>query len=870
MKQEGILKVPEQGTEAPKLKAFLDRVFDYESSYRREEDESDDLARNMVQGDQWLLRHKGDPRRVPRFTQDAREDIPKPVQNEILAAIDNEVARLAKRNSETYVDPSDAGNPASRAAAKVSADVLADHLESMRWPRKRRKAIYQDVLYGTMILKSYLEQDNLDTVRVGLVGALKCANCEPKEIPGEVIPGGFDAMGMEVPPTVGPSTTIPGCGFRCASREIPPERIPTLPPDKMGLVKRTSTFDFEKNEGGAKYETDHCLDCGAPLVKYTPDQKEAWETDAFDRPLGRDLPKGKANIEVVPKSEVFFENEGIGVDPETCLWFGQETPRSVDYVKRFYRNNVEKVKPEDSLSISERHTNVGERRAGSLGPKSVEGRAIWKNHVNVREFYHGRTVDFPMGRMIVMAGNIVLVDDDLYLPADKPGCDPIPRVKFAIARAFPKDGELVGQGFVAHAASLQNQINMAKSQVIDTRERHGVAGVLVTRGMKLTSPGWLKAFVGRVLQWEQDPQFPTATPQMLDTKLMDAGIWKEIEYNEGAIQRILGTMDAEIGNAPKGVTAYSALALLGEKASERRQQREKELIDAFEEVFQHQLLLMQRYYREPRAYKVKGSHGWERKEFLGADLSGETGVKVREQPSYDVKTAEREALTAALQIPAFQQLLTSHSALRETGKVLGVPLAVLDQNNKQQDAAQGKCSDYLREGKVPVVDENLDSHPIYFETYGNFLLTEDGQELAKAAGWESVIPVLAGWQQELQQLNAAIAMVEALNAQNAQPAMPGMPPPPPPMEIPVRPPKLLQEAILWSWNGKLQKASLPDPLTGAPPTNPVQMTPALQAFLGFRAAFEAHHMLAEGTAGQLSGPAPMPAPASGPGMEQAA
>src|SRR4029079_423907 len=102
------------------------------------------INKSYKEAHQWILRTKRgtsirDYRRSPRIRESDRDNIPTPVHNIILEKVENEVSRLSKRNSEVYVEPSDA-SPTAKAGAKVATDVLLDHLDDIRWPRIRYRS----------------------------------------------------------------------------------------------------------------------------------------------------------------------------------------------------------------------------------------------------------------------------------------------------------------------------------------------------------------------------------------------------------------------------------------------------------------------------------------------------------------------------------------------------------------------------------------------------------------------------------------------------------------------------------------------------------------------------------------------------------
>lgn len=910
-KHSGERKVPKIGASAEDINQFLSRVIDYESSHRREIEMDWLRSKAYLEGHQWLTRVSStDARRSPRVVRmegngsvSGKKGIPMPVTNEIMPPADNEKARLSKRNSEMYVAATDISDPASRAAAKVAEEVADHHAEEMSWHRQRRRHVDQVVDYGTSFMRSFHRLDNMETVKIGLPkGALRCTNpgqpgMESKPVMDEM---GQSMMGPDGQPMMTPEVPAQGpCGFRLADKKAEPS--PGLEMHVLsGSVRRKPTFDFEKKEAGADFLVEKCLECGHPLQEYVPSMEEAQETDFFGRPLGKDTPLGTAWVEVDSPFEAFPENEGLGITPEDMTEYAWCKIRNVDHVKRFQQNNLDKIVPEDPILLAEHFPITGEYGPDSKGARAASNRAIYHNHVRERGFIKDRCPDWPMGRYIVMAGNVVVVDDVLYVDDPQDPSKPIPRVTVKVTRCFRKDGEIWGLGFPWFVMSLQNRLNMTTSQLVDQRE-HAVVGILASKGMNLVRD-WVNTFAGYVFRYEPDPANPDKQPTPFQTGRVDPSAWREIEHIIESIPRILGSREVETGGAPPGVTAYSALALVAEKASERRQPREKELIETYEAIWRHQLLLMRRFYKEPRKYRAKAGSGWQQKEFMGADLGGECGIKIKEEPQYDQKTASREALATALEKGTFQA--DTPYKQREVAKILGFSEKLLEEQNVQLEAADRKWMTFLRTGEVPVIDQNLDDHNIHYKEYGRLFLASEGVEYAEKAGWSAVLKVLPAnkWKAILDavigvQLQAqaqgqgifdwAVKSADTQNQQAQQqyqmmvnqPPMPdpatGEIPPPPQAPVPVdpasllgplvpqdmgEPPETLEDLILWVWQSMMAKN----------PPEPAPDEKARELFLRFRAVFEAHHIHAENLKMKAQqGQAQVAAPGSQPGQAAA-
>jgi len=798
------LSLPPRGASADEFKAFFNSVIDPESPGRIELVREWNIARAMFLSHQWLDLNTSDrdARRAVRFTDpNPKMAIPRPVTNECLPLLDNEMAKLVRRKSTAYVRPValQAGTQGSMGAAKAT-DIMEWHLETIRWPRKYRSGVHKDVLYGTVYWWSYLDQSFLDSVKVGITEARRC-------ISGS-------------------------CGKPIASLDIPADAMLNRAIPSSRYERQTNVeSDSVSNTFTAKY----CLDCGGPLVPHIPIVGESPEQDAFGRDLFTEQPKNMPNIEVPSVYDIYPDNEGQGFeDPTECKRWYRCTPRSIDgWLEEHYAHHPElgQVKRDSQQEIVKYHPVQNEYSHDYSGTAANSGRNLWRNHVLVKTAVEGACKKYPKGRYVEYGGGVLLRDEDLFRESKrKPGVI-IPLVTVATSRFFVRDGELIGQGPMVGLRSPQNRINMTDSQIVDTRQRNGVSGIMGTTGMKFTS-GWLDGYTGRFVKYDPDPQYPNRDPQFIETKTMDQGVYQERDRVRDFMQNFIGAQDVDIGKAPRNVSAATAIQVLQEQAQGRRAGREQELIDAFKEIFSHQLLLLAEFAEEPREYRVEVQNSkWELRSFTGQDLEGHTDVMVEEQAAYDARAFEREAMAQAINVGAL--VINTPYARREAGRVFGINPKIADEENAQISDAEGKWYAFRDEGLVPSVDPSLDDHWVMYTVYGKFLKAPEAVQMAIDAKWPETLDLIAGWEAKLLQAQMMDQQVRLMQGQasgggpmgeTASMALNGIVQQGQSIEEMLLP-LALQNQILFVWQRM-----------GADTANP---------FVQFRAVFEAHKSLGE-------------------------
>ncbi len=835
---------PPKGADSIRLRQYVDQVTDQKSSYRCDLYREWGLSKSFVESNQWVrIDAKRDPRNAFRWTsQDPADDIPKPVHNKVLEIVDNEVGKTSRRQARPYVRPRTGGSEAKRGGTRVGNEVLNWHLEKIHWGRLRHEGIWKNTVYGVGIWMSYWDLDWRKTVRLGLPEAVKCAE--------------------------------PSCNFRLASPKLPPEALRGLPPEHRSRVKLEPSMEGgeQRLEGTARA----CLQCQEPqpLVPAQLLPNEIDGNDSYGRPLAKDVPLGDANIELISPEHFFPENEGIGVNPRTLTSWAISKPESLDYIANHYDVTVdadgrvwkgsEEIKAEDPATIAEYEMTLGDTSFYSQGIKeALSGRNVYKRHVRLRRAYQLPTRQYPLGRMCHVAGSVVLVDDDLMSPSKHKKGEFYPKAKLFGARFWPKDGEFFSQGMVVPLVSPQNRINMAFSQITDNRERNGTDGLIITKGMRLLAPNWLKNFAGRVAVWDLDPEAPDKVPQPLPSRMIDSRIYEETDRVETHMRSLAGQQDVDVGKAAPGIKAARAIQLLQDKSNERRDQRNQEYDEGFQEGFSHQLTLLSEKVIEPRSYETQGpGKSWEIKEFTGLDLAGLTDVRVDVEASFNDQLYEAQAVEEALDkglIP-----IDTPVAKREVAKVLRIPQTLMDESNVQIDDAERKWFRFKQEHVVPNIDDSLDNHAIFWQVYGKALKSEDGQECVEKAGWENLLPALSGWEEKLAMAEQADMMARALPGLMAQAEQNGMPAP---QQIP---PEQIQEMLLPSdlpsrilivWLKALAGKGIA-----------VEEGGYTMLFLKFRSVCEAHRLYSQGRKpGGPPMPVPMgPAPGGPPGQAMGA
>lgn len=806
-------------------------------------------------------------------------ELPRPVTNYIAPAIDVEFATLSKRQWIPKI-PVFHRDPRLEAAAKVAQDVLTDRLRKLYWEDTRDAFILDCISMGTATLHSYWDTSHSDT--------------------------SWNAV--EAP------TFCPTCQKLYSSILIPPSFLPFIEsntdPSRFSELPREEPI----------YKMQNCLYCGSTLSSISLSEADSHGVDFFGRPLGEELPRGQTALELVTPFEYYPENAGIDLTPTTIHQHGICKVRSLDWVEERHPDLIGKIEPEDPSDLLQQHPILGEWDI--LGRYNVDlDSGTYDNHVRVYDMFADPSYRFPKGRAIRVIGEtqqLIARDDVLIRDIPIQGRTVSVQTDLVVSATWkPRRGEFWGKALPDDLLSPQNRINGIDAQTIEARERMGSPNLMIPEDADLKGPEYRANYgSGKFFSWTPSPVNPTAKPEVFGAITMPSGVNLERDRCEQSMTRIIGPADIEIGEAPRNITTTSGLQILGEQAERRRATRERGITTAFRRVWEHQLQLLWTLRVDEDSYEAENPDGtWEIRQYTGQALEGQTKVEIEKQAYVEQSILIREAAMEAKTQGLYD--LTTPLARKKFLDLVGLPSDINEDSNLQIDHARRIWVDFVDKRKIPVIDLAIDDPRIRKHVLGTMLLQGEGQRLSEGALWPDLIPVLSGWEEDLQRM---IALDEQVRAQyggeppplqaaeqyaklmmsyqdskvaydkaraSGLPMDPNLQPPQPPLP-PQFLPKQPEKRVYLVWQEIFQRKGEPekpgDPLTGsvgrparsalealiikkAPElkVTPEELLRTVDSYLRFRAVFEAYRlmspdMVAPGTTSNPAGPAAGPPP----------
>lgn len=247
-----------------------------------------------------------------------------------------------------------------------------------------------------------------------------------------------------------------------------------------------------------------------------------------------------------------------GVDHERNFpWLIIERPVPIDYIKLRY-GDVPGLREMDLMDYDQ----SGLRDAPALEQDGVgggHGPNKLKQHAILSTMYEQPCPDYPQG-MTAIWSDQTLLHVEQRLPYELNG-EPHNGCVFFKYHTIP--GRFWAVGIVEPLIGPQRQRNRARSQQIEMKDRN--LGRIYAHKGTVSVSNLPKGKIMELIEVPLGHDFPQ------ETSGVPPGPWIENEarINDEAMDRISGLREVSMGQAPAGVSAYSAMALLAEQDDRR-------------------------------------------------------------------------------------------------------------------------------------------------------------------------------------------------------------------------------------------------------------------------------------------------------------
>lgn len=877
--------IPRVGAAPEVLKAFVVKTIDDKANFRRWTMLR--FARNgwMYRGRHWIL----EPRELRstnsgqyvfeevRRHNDNGDDISLPVSNMCGPAVDNEVARLGRREYEAQTDTG-SGTPDEMNAARTAKGYLEWSHKVKKWPAKREAIGYDLSRLGTATLKTCWDESSDDLYRIGETTAVKCPMC-PTVLSSPLVDANM-APSLKNTEYAGPQEGEPEPPQGqiklnlCPTCDMPMEQPEGMLPDTgipEGAAPPGSAWDRLSAANPPTPRPDLIA-----LQPYNVGPEEAQDSqDVLGRPLGHDVPRGDTYYEVVSQFELFPQGGGMGVECDEVSIMGQRTVKSLDWIAARVPEWVGKLRPEPSVELMRAHPTFGER--GFTGGASSE--SAYPNHAFYKEV-HIDPMGLPgleLGLSIIQCGDNV-TSRPLCVEVQRPNGETakVKRVQYQSAVCKRIEGEFWGRTELDDLIPLNRRLNKLDFQVECLREG-GIPTLYIQSDVEIYPRDDVDGAF-KIFDFDGPQGWTPKDAQLNATPITGNGYMPERDSIMADMQKCGFPPDVSLG-ITSGLNDLntSALMLVSEESAVKRGPRERGLIAMFESAWTHDLEMTWAFRKEEAKFEVLNEAGRaERKSFTGADILGQCQVTVSKTAGYDQSIYRKEAAKEAIEAGAL--VLDSPLKRMKYLELSNLPADMNEEEQIQVKQAESAISTFLSKGDkgIPALDPSIQDHFIRYQVFGKRWQGDEITEQRDACAFdETVLPAIYGWEQKLAQADAEEAasrpiyglqppeMWKQIQAQgqallaakvkaNTPLPQPGMPPPlpMPAQTFPAPPaqgflPEALDRRILALWL-RLLGPVLTMPATPAEATLPsAQPKKQLMTLLRLRSVLEAHKSLSE-------------------------
>jgi hypothetical protein len=237
--------------------------------------------------------------------------------------------------------------------------------------------------------------------------------------------------------------------------------------------------------------------------------------------------------------------------------------------------------------------------------------------VRVLEYFEKPGAQFPEGRYVVIANGVLLHEEDML---------PHPKRRFPIIPYYGRfvPGRLWGKGWPEDLVDQQRELNKVESQIIENKNMCGRPKWAVDRKAGLDDDA-LHSGPGEIVEYDGDKGKPPVQIAPVPLPAYVSGMPEQIIDR---MRNISGVHEVSSGaGVPGGVSSGVAIDLLQQQDDSRLSIPNIFAGQAFREMDQQALEMVQVSYTEPRLVRTFGKDQEdEAMAFMGTDLRGNTEV----------------------------------------------------------------------------------------------------------------------------------------------------------------------------------------------------------------------------------------------------
>ncbi len=366
-----------------------------------------------------------------------------------------------------------------------------------------------------------------------------------------------------------------------------------------------------------------CPKCGA----------QSWEqaTDQAGQPIGKEYPVGRGATEICSPFEMGLPSGYSSFDDVPVVI--RQRWRTKDYYERFYPTfakeiRFEKMSNERSLQLLKSLSAQTDVTSSQLSAQTAETQA--GDGITEFELWAKPSPTYPRGLLMRVAGGKILRHEGERLPG------PLPLVTAAGQPIFPwihaayhrVAGRIWARSPLDLLVQKQDQINQLDSLML--------LGV-----QRMSNPVWLEPKGAEVKKFTGEPGLVVkynpliaggnAKPERIEGQNIPPSLLRLREQYIADLESLAGTQDVLKGAKPAGVSAFSAMQLLVERAQSRFGPILAERGEVYRKWFGMALEIERQLGPEERTWAAMGANRrWTFQRFKNADIQGQVKVLIED------------------------------------------------------------------------------------------------------------------------------------------------------------------------------------------------------------------------------------------------
>lgn len=300
--------------------------------------------------------------------------------------------------------------------------------------------------------------------------------------------------------------------------------------------------------------------------------------------------------------------------------------RTVDWLKTHYKQTLDgqEVKP----NAKGANDLLDDAFLNLVGGSAFDNDSVLVHEMHIKPGGHP---DYPEGAVITITGDQVIQMLPIF---------PYDHGQYCLTKFdHIPSGKYYSSSVIEDLIPIQREYNRTRSQIVEAKNRMAKPQLTAQEGSvnvaKMTSEP------GQVIEYKVGFQPPTPLP----LQSLPSYVLNEVQQLAADFDDISGQHEVTRGNVPPGVTAATAISYLQEQDDSMLSHEVDSIESGMEKIAKQTLALVGQYWDTPRVVKITGVDGsWDAAMFKGADLRGNTDIRIEAGSALPTSKAAKQAL----------------------------------------------------------------------------------------------------------------------------------------------------------------------------------------------------------------------------------